>query len=63
LSSIPLRKLDELAPKPEQLDRFERASTDELRAWQRQRLAWTLRHAYDNVPHYRKAFDAAGVHP
>jgi phenylacetate-CoA ligase len=23
----------------------------------------TLRHAYQNVPHYRKAFDAAGVHP
>ena len=24
---------------------------------------WTLRHAYANVPHYRAAFDAAGVHP
>ena len=27
------------------------------------RLQWTLRHAYENVPHYRAAFDAAGVHP
>ena len=36
---------------------------DELRALQLERLQWTLRHAYDNVPHYRAAFDAAGVHP
>ncbi len=36
---------------------------DELRALQRERLRWTLKHAYENVPHYRKAFDAAGVHP
>ena len=28
-----------------------------------ERLAWSLRHAYDNVAHYRKAFDAKGVHP
>ena len=26
-------------------------------------MAWTLRHAYTNVPHYRAAFDRAGVHP
>ena len=32
-------------------------------ALQTKRLAWSLRHAYDNVAHYRKAFDAAGVHP
>ncbi|MGP8120386.1 MAG: phenylacetate--CoA ligase PaaK [Xanthobacteraceae bacterium] len=63
MSHIPLRKLDRLAPQPAELDRFERASTDELRAWQRARLAWSLRHAYDNVPHYRAAFDAAGVSP
>jgi len=58
-----LRKLDRLAPLPAELDHFERASTDELRAWQRTRLAWSLRHAYDNVPHYRAAFEAAGVTP
>ncbi len=36
---------------------------DEIRALQQQRLASTLRHAYDHVPHYHAAFDAAGVHP
>jgi phenylacetate-CoA ligase len=45
------------------LDPVERVSVDELRALQLERLQWTLRHAYDNVPHYRQAFDAAGVHP
>ena len=45
------------------LEPIERASLDELRALQLERLRWSLRHAYDNVPHYRKAFDAAGVHP
>src|ERR1700710_2677935 len=37
--------------------------TEELRALQLERLRWSLRHAYANVPHYRAAFDAAGVHP
>jgi len=45
------------------LDAAERASRDESHALQRTRLAWTLRHAYDHVPHYRRTFDAAGVHP
>src|SRR3978361_96045 len=45
------------------LDPAERAGIDELRALQLERLRWTLRHAYDNVPHYRAAFDAAGVPP
>ncbi|MEQ0562451.1 phenylacetate--CoA ligase PaaK [Amycolatopsis sp. NEAU-NG30] len=36
---------------------------DELAALQLDRLQWTLRHAYANVPAYRKKFDAAGVHP
>ena len=61
--TIPLRKLTELKPQPAMLDRFEIASTDELQTWQRDQLRWSLRHAYDNVPHYRSAFDAAGVHP
>jgi phenylacetate-CoA ligase len=51
------------APEPTSLDPAERWSLDELRARQLERLRWTLRHAYDNVPHYRRAFDAAGVHP
>jgi phenylacetate-CoA ligase len=45
------------------LDAIETASKDELQALQLQRLKWTLRHVYDNVPHYRTSFDAAGVHP
>ena len=46
-----------------ELEPIERASRDELQAVQLERLKWSLRHAYDNVPHYRAAFDAAGVHP
>ncbi len=46
-----------------EMDAHERASRDEIKALQTQRLAWSLKHAYDNVPHYRKAFDEAGVHP
>ncbi|GAA4228318.1 phenylacetate--CoA ligase [Actinomadura meridiana] len=38
-------------------------SVDELRAVQLDRLRWTVRHAYENVPHYRKALDDAGTHP
>ena len=45
------------------LDAIETASRDEIAALQRERLAWTLRHAYTNVAHYRAAFDRAGVHP
>src|ERR1700733_7539942 len=45
------------------LDAIETASRDEIAALQRERLAWTLRHAYANVAHYRAAFDRAGVHP
>ena len=60
---IPLRKLERLTPEPAELDRHETASREEIRALQRERLAWSLRHAYANVPHYRAAFDAAGVHP
>jgi len=46
-----------------EMDAQERASRDETMALQTQRLAWSLKHAYDNVAHYRKAFDKAGVHP
>jgi phenylacetate-CoA ligase len=50
-------------PAREELEPVERASVDELRALQLQRLRWSLGHAYENVAHYRQAFDAAGVHP
>jgi phenylacetate-CoA ligase len=42
---------------------LERASQDELRAVQLERLKWSLRHAYDNVEHYRRSFSAHGIHP
>ena len=45
------------------LDDAERASRDEITALQTKRLAATLARAYDNVAHYKKAFDKAGVHP
>ncbi|MFF4648656.1 phenylacetate--CoA ligase PaaK [Streptomyces sp. NPDC001380] len=51
------------APERALLDAGERLSPEELAALQLDRLRWTLRHAYANVPHYRRAFDAAGVHP
>jgi phenylacetate-CoA ligase len=45
------------------LDPIERASRDEITALQIRRLRDTLHRVYENVPHYRKAFDARGVHP
>jgi len=45
------------------LEPIETASVDELRALQLERLRWSLRHAYDNVPYYRKSLGRAGVHP
>src|SRR6202021_449016 len=46
-----------------ELEPIETASVDELRALQLDRLRWSLRHAYENVPHYRKMFDLSAVHP
>ena len=48
---------------PADLEPIEQASIDELRSVQLELLRWSLQHAYDNVPYYRKAFDAADVHP
>ena len=50
-------------PAPGELEPIESASRDELQALQLRRLQWTLRHAYDHVPHYRSAFEQAGFHP
>jgi len=50
-------------PQPGDLEPIERASRDEIAALQLERMRWSLRHAYDNVPHYRKKFDNHGVHP
>ena len=45
------------------LEDIERASEDELRSLQLERLKWSLAHAYEHVPHYRRSFDAARVAP
>jgi phenylacetate-CoA ligase len=45
------------------LEPIEKASLDELRSLQLDRLKKTLRHAYENSPVYRRKFDEAGVHP
>ncbi len=41
--------MQDRTPRPEELDPIERASIDEIRALQLERLRWSLRHAYDNV--------------
>ncbi len=45
------------------LEAVEKAPLADLRRLQLQRLQWSLQHAYDHVPHYRKKFDDAGVSP
>ena len=55
--------MKDLTPARESLDPIEIASRDEIAALQLDRLKWSLRHAYENVPFYRASFDAAGVHP
>ena len=50
-------------PAPGDLEPIERASQDELRALQLERLKWSVRHAYDNVAQYRSKFESHGVHP
>jgi phenylacetate-CoA ligase len=52
----------DLTPSRKDLDPIEIASRDEIAALQLERLKRTLRRVWDNVPHYRKAFDDAGVH-
>ena len=53
----------QLAAPKQTLDPIETASRDEISALQLERLKWSLKHAYDNVHHYKKAFDDKGVHP
>lgn len=53
----------DLTPAKDSLDPIEIASRDEISALQLERLKWSVRHAYDNVTHYRASFEAKGVHP
>ncbi|MEO8408639.1 MAG: phenylacetate--CoA ligase PaaK [Oxalobacteraceae bacterium] len=50
-------------PMPGDLEHIETASRDEIAALQLERMKRTLKHAYENVPHYKKKFDEKGVHP
>jgi phenylacetate-CoA ligase len=55
--------MKDLTPPKSSLDPIEIASRDEIEALQLERLKWSLRHAYDNVPFYKTSFDKAGIHP
>jgi phenylacetate-CoA ligase len=55
--------MEDLTPSRDSLNPIEIASRDEIASVQLDRMKWSLRHAYDNVPHYKASFDAAGVHP
>jgi len=50
-------------PRADELEPIERCSRDELEALQLELLAWSLRHAYQNVAPYRSKCDACGAHP
>ena len=56
-------KLKDLTPAKDSLDPIETASRDEISALQLKRMQWSLAHAYNNVPFYRKSFEDAGVVP
>jgi phenylacetate-CoA ligase len=53
----------DLTPRRDTFDPIEIASRDEISALQLKRLKWTLAHVYNNVAHYKRTFDRAGVHP
>lgn len=55
--------MKDLTPAKSDLNPIEIASRDEITSVQLDRMKWSLAHAYSNVPHYKKAFDEAGVHP
>jgi phenylacetate-CoA ligase len=57
------KRAADFAPRREDLNPIEIASRDEIAALQLRRMKWSLKHAYDNVAHYKTSFDAAGVHP
>jgi phenylacetate-CoA ligase len=57
------KRAADVSPNKKDLNPIEIASRDEIEALQLRRMKWSLRHAYENVAHYKKSFDAAGVHP
>jgi phenylacetate-CoA ligase len=57
------KRAADFAPNRKALNPIEVASRDEIAALQLRRMKWSLKHAYENVPHYKTSFAAAGVHP
>ncbi|WP_417681861.1 phenylacetate--CoA ligase PaaK [Roseibium sp.] len=55
--------MEDLSPRPGDLEPIETASRDEISALQLERMKWSLTHAYNNSPFYKQKFDAHGVHP
>lgn len=55
--------MKDLTPNKSDLDPIEIASIDEIRSLQLERMKWSLKHAYDNVPMYTQRFKDMGVHP
>jgi phenylacetate-CoA ligase len=60
---MPSKRSADFSPNKKDLNPIEIASRDEIAALQLRRMRWSLKHAYENVPHYKKTFDAAGVLP
>ena len=57
------KRAADFSPDKNDLNPIEIASRDEIAALQLRRMKWSLKHAYENVPHYKTSFDAVGVHP
>ncbi|WP_018238104.1 phenylacetate--CoA ligase PaaK [Ensifer sp. BR816] len=55
--------MEELSPRPGDLEAIETASRDEIATLQLGRMKWSLGHAYEHSRFYRTHFDAAGIHP
>ncbi len=55
--------MEDLSPRPGDLEPIETASRDEIAALQLDRMKWSVRHAYENSAFYRQRFEAHGVHP
>ncbi|QCJ00272.1 phenylacetate--CoA ligase PaaK [Agrobacterium larrymoorei] len=55
--------MEDLSPRPGDLEAIETASRDEISALQLKRMKWSLNHAYENSPFYRQRFEQAGIHP
>src|ERR1044072_6646102 len=60
---MPSKRSADFSPDRKDLNPIEIASRDAFAALQLRRMKWSLKHGYENVPHYKKTFDAARAHP